>query len=122
VGAAPWQAGAADGRPSLSRFPGHERQAAEELGQWKHIIEERKVIDATPAAITLAMICTREREMLWFAQGSASYRRHFPPLRSPSKSAAATPGSSSSAARTWPPKQTATSVLDDRRAGGAAPR
>src|ERR1035437_6096706 len=28
--------------------------------------------------------------MLWFAHGSASYRKHFPPPPSPSKSAAAT--------------------------------
>ena len=34
---------------------GHERQAAEELGQWKTGVEERKVIDATPAAITLEL-------------------------------------------------------------------
>jgi hypothetical protein len=31
---------------------GHERQAAEELGQWKPHQEERRVIDASPAAIT----------------------------------------------------------------------
>jgi hypothetical protein len=30
----------------------HERQAAEELGQWKTHHEERKVIDASQAAIT----------------------------------------------------------------------
>ena len=36
---------------------GNERQAAEELGQWK----TRRVMDASQAAITLAMICTRER-------------------------------------------------------------
>ena len=31
---------------------GHERQAAEELGQWKTHHEERKVIDASQATIT----------------------------------------------------------------------
>jgi hypothetical protein len=35
----------------LAELRGHERQAAEELGQGKTHHEERKVIDATPAAI-----------------------------------------------------------------------
>jgi hypothetical protein len=45
----------------LTELPGPERQAAEELEQWKTHHEERKVIDASPAAISLAMICTREQ-------------------------------------------------------------
>jgi hypothetical protein len=39
---------------------GHERQAAEELQQWKTRVEERKVIDASPAAIKLALLLTGE--------------------------------------------------------------
>jgi hypothetical protein len=39
----------------------HERQAAEELGQWKTGVEEPKPLDASPAAFTLAMICTPEQ-------------------------------------------------------------
>jgi hypothetical protein len=39
---------------------GHERQAAEELEQWKTRVEERKVIDASPAAITLTELLTDE--------------------------------------------------------------
>ena len=45
----------------LAELRAHERQAAEELGQWKAVIEERKMSDATPAAISLAMICSREQ-------------------------------------------------------------
>jgi hypothetical protein len=30
-------------------------QAAEELAQWKTLHEERKIIDASPAAMTLAL-------------------------------------------------------------------
>jgi len=39
----------------VAEMRGQERQAAEELGQWKTHHEERKVIDASAAAITLAM-------------------------------------------------------------------
>jgi hypothetical protein len=42
----------------VAELRGHERQAAEELEQWKTHIEERHVIDASPAAITLAMLFT----------------------------------------------------------------
>jgi hypothetical protein len=45
----------------LAELRGHERQAAEELEQWKTHVEELKVIDASPAAITLAMVCSREQ-------------------------------------------------------------
>ena len=45
----------------FAELRGHERQAAEELGQWKTGVEERKPLDASRAAITLAMICTREQ-------------------------------------------------------------
>ena len=37
---------------------GHERHAAEELGQWKTHHEEPKPLDASSAAITLAMLMT----------------------------------------------------------------
>jgi hypothetical protein len=40
----------------VAELRGHERQAAEELGQWKTGVEEPKPLDASPAAITLAMI------------------------------------------------------------------
>jgi hypothetical protein len=36
------------------------RQTAEELGQWKTHHEERKPLDASPAAITLALLLTDE--------------------------------------------------------------
>jgi hypothetical protein len=39
---------------------GHERQAAEELERWKTHHEERKVVDASPAAVTLALLLTDE--------------------------------------------------------------
>jgi hypothetical protein len=49
--------GLAGRRDSAAR----ERQAAEELGQWKTHREERKAIDATsPAAVTLALLLTDE--------------------------------------------------------------
>jgi hypothetical protein len=35
----------------VAELRGHERQAAEELEQWKTHHEERRVIDASPAAI-----------------------------------------------------------------------
>jgi hypothetical protein len=38
-----------------------ERQAAEELAQWKVVIESRKVLDATPAAVMLGMIMSKEQ-------------------------------------------------------------
>jgi hypothetical protein len=45
----------------VAELRGHERQAAEELEQWKTHHEERKVIDVTsPAAITLALLPTDE--------------------------------------------------------------
>src|ERR1019366_6426190 len=42
----------------VAELRGHGRQAAEELEQGKNRVEEHK-LDASPAAITLAMICTR---------------------------------------------------------------
>ena len=39
---------------------GHERQAAQKLDQWKTHSEERKPLDASPAAITLALLLTDE--------------------------------------------------------------
>jgi hypothetical protein len=38
-----------------------ERQAAEELAQWKVVIEARKVVDATPAAVMLGMLMSKEQ-------------------------------------------------------------
>ena len=35
----------------VAELSGHERQAAEELGQWKTHVEERRVIDPAPAEI-----------------------------------------------------------------------
>jgi hypothetical protein len=45
----------------LAELRSLERQAAEELDQWKTHVEEHKVIDASPAAITLGMICSPEQ-------------------------------------------------------------
>jgi hypothetical protein len=42
----------------VAELCGHERQAAEELDQWKTYHEERRVINASPAAITLALLLT----------------------------------------------------------------
>jgi hypothetical protein len=39
---------------------GHERQAAEEFKQRKTHVEERKPLDASPAAVTLALLLTDE--------------------------------------------------------------
>jgi hypothetical protein len=39
----------------------HERQAAEELGQWKTGVKEPQPHDASSTAIPLAMICTKEQ-------------------------------------------------------------
>ena len=44
----------------LSELRAHERQAAEELNQWKAVIDERKMIDASPRAIELALVMSRE--------------------------------------------------------------
>jgi hypothetical protein len=52
----------------VNELRGHERQAAEELGQWKTGVEEPKVIDASRTAIALAMILTTaklEEEGRW---------------------------------------------------------
>jgi hypothetical protein len=43
----------------VAELRGHERQAAAELGQWKAHHEERKSLDASPAAISLAMLARR---------------------------------------------------------------
>jgi len=44
----------------LSELRRHERQAAEELGQWKTRVEERRLLDASPAATTPAILLTDE--------------------------------------------------------------
>jgi hypothetical protein len=47
----------------VAELRGHERQAAEELEQRKTRVEERKPLDASPAAITLAMIFTAAEQV-----------------------------------------------------------
>jgi hypothetical protein len=42
----------------LAELRGHERRAAEELEQWMTVVEERKPLDASLTAITLAMLMT----------------------------------------------------------------
>ena len=44
----------------VAELRGHEQQAAAELEQWKTHHEERWLIDASPAAITLALLLTDE--------------------------------------------------------------
>ena len=44
----------------VAELRGHERQAPEELERWKTRVEERRVVDASPAAITLALLLTDE--------------------------------------------------------------
>jgi hypothetical protein len=44
----------------FAELRGHERQAAEELGQWKTGVEEPKPLDASPAAIALTLLLTDE--------------------------------------------------------------
>jgi hypothetical protein len=46
--------------PLVAELRAHERQAVKDLDQWKTHHEERKVIDASPAAITLALLLTDE--------------------------------------------------------------
>ena len=61
----------------LGELRAHEQQAAQELSQWqtRSVVEERKVLDATPAAVALAMILTAEQleelEAKMLAQGAA---------------------------------------------------
>jgi hypothetical protein len=47
----------------LAELRAHEQQAAQELSQWqtKTMVEERKTLDATPAAVALATILTLEQ-------------------------------------------------------------
>src|SRR5437899_3122781 len=47
----------------LAELRAHEQQAAQELSQWqtRSVVEERKVLDATPAAVALATILTLEQ-------------------------------------------------------------
>ena len=46
----------------LAELRAHEQQAAQEIGQWqsKHVVEEKKLIDATPEAIALGLFCSVE--------------------------------------------------------------
>jgi Terminase small subunit len=45
----------------LAELRAHEKQAAEELEQWKTHIDVHKTVDVTPAAFALAAVCTREQ-------------------------------------------------------------
>src|SRR5207302_1851573 len=60
----------------LAELRAHEQQAAQELSQWqtRSVVEERKVRDAMPAAVALAMILTAEQleelEARMLAQGA----------------------------------------------------
>jgi hypothetical protein len=53
----------------------HECQAAEELGRWKTGVEERKVIDASLAAITCRKPSTSLRAMVRLPKYSPSMAR-----------------------------------------------
>jgi hypothetical protein len=69
------------------------KTATDELERWKTGAEERKVIDASAAAITLAMLarhrtCWSRRP--WFAHGSASSTNPFHRHHRPRNQAAAT--------------------------------
>jgi Terminase small subunit len=58
----------------LAELRAHEQQAAQELSQWqtRSAVEEPKVIDVTPATMTLAMVMTAaELEELFGADGPA---------------------------------------------------
>jgi hypothetical protein len=65
----------------LAELRAHEQQAAQELSQWqtRSAVEEPKVIDVTPAAMTLAMVMTSaeleelERRMLELERGRESH-------------------------------------------------
>ena len=47
----------------LGELRAHEQQAAQELSRWqtRSVVEERKVLNATPAAVALSMILTAEQ-------------------------------------------------------------
>ena len=74
----------------VAELRGHGRQAAEELEQGKNRVEEHK-LDASPAAITLAMICTRNNSR---SHRPRDQQPQFPRRRSPKTlgSAARRPG------------------------------
>jgi len=79
----------------LAELRAHEQQAALELSQWqtKTVQEERKTLDATPAAVALATILTLEQleELEQKIRSRFSHRRsqrvgrrygpHFPARR-----------------------------------------
>ena len=46
----------------LAEIRAHEQQAAQEIGQWqsKVVVAQKKLIDATPRAVALGMICSVE--------------------------------------------------------------
>ena len=64
----------------LAELRAHEQQAAQELSQWqtRSVVEEPKVIDVTPASMTLAMVMTAaeleelERRMLELQQAQGA--------------------------------------------------
>jgi hypothetical protein len=47
----------------LTEVRAHERQAAQESGQWRTVAEEPRPPGASPAAITLAMLCTLQEAL-----------------------------------------------------------
>jgi hypothetical protein len=87
----------------VAKLRAHERQAAEELEQWKTGVEERKVIDASPAAITLAAISDRRPR--------PARRRPNPPRGDlPHSSQARSRSKSPAATRAWRRSRTAGSA------------
>lgn len=67
----------------VGELRGHQRQAAQELGQEKTGVEERKPPDALPAPVTLAMISDRHP--------TSAGRRYPPPTRKSSRGRRGTP-------------------------------
>jgi hypothetical protein len=64
----------------VAELRGHERQAVAELQQWKTHHEERKSLDASPAAITLALLLTDEElDSLEKGAGDGEIARHGRP-------------------------------------------
>jgi len=65
----------------VAELRGHERQAAEELEQWKTGVEAPKPLDVSPAAITLAMLMT-PAELEQFEKNARNWRgRRWSPRR-----------------------------------------
>ena len=65
----------------VAELRGHNRRVAEDLGQRKTRVEERKPLDASPAAVTLALLLTdqelnslEERGWSWRNRGARTNR------------------------------------------------